>query len=1367
MRLKEAVNIKPISTVIDFQSSDKTLIDGYIVLEQTGEYFLNILEGFTRQRDDKTTEHKGSIIPGKVDRCHKITGTYGMGKSYFLLMIKSMLESLEDKDMYDEIIEKFSDFSSILYQLDTLNKQAKRYIIVDINGKDFSQLDFKSVIERQVYNKLVKKIGKEKLNYNSFYEKTARQLIEWKSENSPMYNLFKDQFEDEIDFTYGEMIEGLQQRDRYAKEGYEKVYKLIMKEDPKDNFDTLGEFLGETDEIIKGNGYDGLVIIFDEFSSYLRGRSEAGFLNIDLGSIDILTESTMVENAKQIHFITTEHEDIEHILEKNVSNMDAVKKTAGRFKNYKLYFDRGSKLIENVIEKDEEKLNKIKFENINIFNQYDENNELYKLEEVYPMNPFTLEYLIKISEKYAQGDRTLFTFMNEELRAFVEKGNIYHQGRLNLLGVDAIMDSFNEVIFRGREEFAKAYNIQIKRTNTDLQKRIVKALALDYAITITNVGKIKTGINDSNIKYILSLNEEELKLAKEYFLKETNDSQSYIIFNAGANGYELSPDSAGIDIEEEIRKELPDTDKERLLKNLITDRSATLDIRTSYTLTKSSKRFPFDRYIEGKFASSFGELKELNIEEEIDRCSADGKIVFYLPTAGQTYNYHDVMEIAKEKSKELIDNRIALAIPKEFTFASDDANLLRRYEAVQRLTKNESIMSNPKAQNQLRLEIVRLRNEIYNKLSFFGRSENFIFLFKDEILEDIKSMDHLLTLWLVEKLYPKFPVIDSEDFSTRNACNQLIENLIVPGKAERVDLDSSKVFSKQIRWSLKPLDLVKLTKTTQNYRVEIKRPNNNSIVKEIFDLFAEPEEKLSIRDKYNILISPPYGLNDPMFEVLFAIFLRISDKYYLIDSEDRRIEVTVDTMKEVWNNYKMAEVKDSLPFIVKKDVINILEIIDKSYSDTRAYISLSPTMPSDDFGKHANLNIFSGYMQTFCDKTDLFIKNLEILSTKNFLIEKLDDIKKDVKKTFNIIKPDDLLYSISNIIDKHFDNHIKLNDSDNDIPISRYIKLQNFIDNTIWLQNNINDFIEQQKIAFQLNEKTKNIDIEAIVNSAKEAEDSLNTIINKIFTEDNWKNNKFESIILLDNLKETVNNAIEKYNESYLFNHNILNITKKELLDAIANYEFIPLIKCLENINFNDLDSLSSIKSEVNRIAVCDQNIENEIGRIIQCKSCSDLENIINNINVIKNKQKDIRLKLGSLADQYINKIDNLSQLEIVKELYNRDETIVEFVNKKYPKQIQETRNMMSIIRYDWAEHHDEIINLVNELYPIINEYIDNFIIIDTTKKRVDYNKIIKNISKSIELSGYKEMTVSEFKNKLITEIDNIKNQYDVIIIKE
>ena len=98
------------------------------------------------------------------------------------------------------------------------------------------------------------------------------------------------------------------------------------------------------------------------------------------------------------------------------------------------------------------------------------------------------------------------------MRQFVEQEDVMKDGKLNLLGIDTVMDSFGSVIARGREEFSKAYSTQLASASTELQKRIVKALALDYAVTITDIGKIKAGINDDNIKHILSLNDEELKL---------------------------------------------------------------------------------------------------------------------------------------------------------------------------------------------------------------------------------------------------------------------------------------------------------------------------------------------------------------------------------------------------------------------------------------------------------------------------------------------------------------------------------------------------------------------------------------------------------------------------------------------------------------------------------------------------------------------------------------------------------------------------------------------------------------------------------------------------------------------------------------
>ena len=88
--------------------------------------------------------------------------------------------------------------------------------------------------------------------------------------------------------------------------------------------------------------------------------------------------------------------------------METVRKTAGRFTNHALHFEKGAQLVQSVIVKDSEKFKLIKFENSNVFDEYLKVNDYARLEDIYPINPFTLEYLVRISEKYAQGTGRCF-----------------------------------------------------------------------------------------------------------------------------------------------------------------------------------------------------------------------------------------------------------------------------------------------------------------------------------------------------------------------------------------------------------------------------------------------------------------------------------------------------------------------------------------------------------------------------------------------------------------------------------------------------------------------------------------------------------------------------------------------------------------------------------------------------------------------------------------------------------------------------------------------------------------------------------------------------------------------------------------------
>ncbi len=231
----------------------------------------------------------------------------------------------------------------------------------------------------------------------------------------------------------------------------------------------------------------------------------------------------------------------------------------------------------------------------------------------------------------------------------------------------------------------------------------------------------------------------------------------------------------------------------------------------------------------------------------------------------------------------------------------------------------------------------------------------------------------------------------------------------------------------------------------------------------------------------------------------------------------------------------------------------------------------------------------------------------------------------------------------------------------------------------------------------------------------------------------------------------------------YLENGTQCNCLKQALVSRA--YKMSNIENVLKKENFQTFN-INVFKDEAfeNEPLTPRENMKEIVG-IAECKNCGDLNNIVSDIEFIRNKQKDITSKLGNLVDKYIKKIDDLLQLRTVKSQYNKDETIVEFVRTKYPKKIEEISKMMSIIRYDWAKDADELINLVNDLYPIINEYINGPN--EIRKKGIEFNKVIKNVSKNIELSGYKAMTISQFERELIKEIDKIKNEYDVIIIKE
>lgn len=1368
MFIKDIVKIKPFSHVIDFQAEGNIFIDNYIVMNQTASYYRRILEGFSQYRDQDTVSIEGTLNNLQIKRCHKLTGSYGVGKSYFLLMLRSMLQSLNNDKRFMTIHNKFAEFPAVQKQLDFLKQQASRYIVVSINGKSFGELAFRQVIEEQVYDELVRIIGFDQLEFSGFFIEASSLLKDWQKRNNPIFQPFADELKKTKQIEYERLIEALEHREPEARTIYCRTYqKVLSHEAPQARFQTLKQFLDECSQNVKKNGYNGLVVIYDEFSAFLRSRSEAGGLSNDLDSIETLAEATLITSAKDIHFITTEHEDIEAILSKDIENREAAQKAAGRFENYPLFFDKGSELIGGVLEKDAFHFNELLHHHTNSFDMLKKNKPAYNSEEIYPLNPYAAEYLISVSERYAQNDRTVFSFIAKVVSAFLELKPEQNNGLINLINPDLVMEHFKDIILNKRSELTRAYNEEIARCTNDKQKSAIDLLALDYAISVSKQGQGISRIKLDDLKYALILDEQEMLDVKEFLNREKNDLQSHIIFNTAMGSFEITAESSGIDIEAEIDNELIHCNEMRFLDRIIDDRSNTLEVRRSYTILKAARKFPFDRHAQGKYFHDLTRLNITTIINELENLNQDGQILFYIPPAGKPYDYATTRQIVANLSTKLSSSRLFIAIPKKSFFSDFEGKaLLNRLEAIEILiSNNETIKNHQKAYNELRMAMVDTRTRVYSKLSAFGRAENYAFFMCDAVHENVTNINEFLEWWMLEKLYPKFPRVEAEDFSSRNSSNALIKDLVIPQQMDKVNIEGSSVVEKQIRFSLKPWDLVTTKKVVGGYKVTLNPVPNNNQIKDIFHVLSDLSMDLST--KHVILTASPFGLNDPILELLFAIFLRTAEKYYLQANDGKRYEISTDNINNFWKKaLRLCETTDSVSIPIKQDVINILQLIDKALINNHNYERLKATMPSDSFAQSDKSEIIGSYTRTMSEKISGFIKNLETinLSLRDLsMVEKIQLVFANMEQVF---KPTDLLLGISHIVDQYFNNGILLDEEVTEIKAERYKLLQNFLDNMIWLEQSYQSIKTINNLVKKLNNAVAGGTVELLDKEVEELNKKKSAFISDLTQDQAWKNSKFNITLDLPGLNAAVQETINEYNEKYLKEHQLLHDKHIELKERLKNYRFIALIEQLERIKFPGLMKITAIQKDITSLLVCSAIPSLEPLLLTNCKSCGYLPMIMDKFAAAEIKWTETIGRIDSLIEKYIDKLEELLDSDKVKSIYDKYDNLLDFMKSQHSDKQASVGNLFALLRDSWRDNAEDITAELRQLVEAINEFIEIPSVVNPPNiRRVKINSLMEQLYQALKNCGYSEMTFPQFRtetNRYLKELEKEFKSIDV-----
>lgn len=292
-----------------------------------------------------------------------------------------------------------------------------------------------------------------------------------------------------------------------AYKKFEKIYPLLTAGssfNPFLGFDIVELYESVAKEISK-EGYSGIFVVYDEFSKYLE--SNIGSTSVsDTKMLQDFAEKCNRSGNLQLHLMLISHKEISNYIDKlPKAKVDGWRGVSDRFLHVHLNnnFTQTYEIIASVIHHEDKSWNGFKkrfykeFQSVrqryaghNIFSEELDSELNMIIEGCYPLHPVSTFILPRLSDKVAQNERTLFTFLSAEgkstLPTYLEQIN--NDEKFELLTPDIIFDyfepQFKKEVYSDdiHNEYVLTKNILEKVDESSLEGKIVKTISLIYLL---------------------------------------------------------------------------------------------------------------------------------------------------------------------------------------------------------------------------------------------------------------------------------------------------------------------------------------------------------------------------------------------------------------------------------------------------------------------------------------------------------------------------------------------------------------------------------------------------------------------------------------------------------------------------------------------------------------------------------------------------------------------------------------------------------------------------------------------------------------------------------------------------------------------
>ena len=1385
------VKLKKFAPVVDLQWAESlreegslNLIDSYIVTDELAGYFEKIFESFTLKRHEQKALREGSILDASTNpRAHILRGQYGTGKSYFLLMMSALLESLENDALFDELYNKFHMFDAIRFHMGNLKQSGTKYMVVRIDGVKNADMRFHELVQKRVISRMQEALGET--DFYDSYGIAVRKLEEYKQD--PIFSKLLENALVSRSMSYHSLIEDLKASKRQSIKKYREIIESITKHKIDEGFDSLEELLQSASSHIKSRGYNGIVILFDEFSAYINASIEDQRITTDLAAIQSLAQLTVPREGQDLYFICSMHIDIGRMLGNVMATAEEIQKVRGRFSEMTLSFTNSANLVENILVVDKNGFANIQGKYREYFGALP--SRYPDMAKVYPIHPHTVSSIISVSSKFAQNERTIFSFFAESVNKKLKEPVIKDQ-RLNLITTSDIYNYFIDTISERNEILKDSALRCMSFCRTELGKDVIKALVIAHVSAGEN---FDARLSSKDIAFILGV--DDIRQI-DTLLKELSENPvSNVVFYEKEYRFEfIATGNTVADLSASLDKDALQIEPYEAFLSLLEEYAPVACIRKTYNINPSRELLPVRKDLTGIIYRPADLLK--SIEHEISNIDKDGKVIFVVPDFNDEIG-KDFIESVKEMLVKASAN-ICVAIPKSFPYHFEKD--LRFFTATKNMQKSGNIDENGK--KTLKKILQSIEKIVDYEIKKFGSMSNFTFIFNGNINSNIsgntdrninsnisdntnsniveENFSNLEELYkfLLKRHFSKFPKVDIEAIRGKNSIHMLVENFFMFGEKTNIPVNYSSELDKLVMEVLRPLDMVKIERSGSGFSARLKIPEkeNNHVSYEIWSIINDTSKP--VKDVFTLLEKAPYGLPDYMTELYVAAAVAANQLAITYRGQVMQLnKMSIALINTV--GYVLEKVRTA-PLKLKIEVKKVWTVFCKINGRCGAK-NFEPGIPQSDEAIHSLIAADMADVRVILEGLGARLENADIKNNSFIeLMKALFDLR-TVKNTV------DYMDAFTQLPRKMFG-------LDNE-----FAAFQCFEEFFVFLAELSTCLDSIRRIGTDLSNMRNLESIEEEYQELKtayfECASDLDTLKKEI------TKNTFPSEIIKE-LEGKIHRLIIGYNEAFTGLHQEV-IEKARKLHTLLDNSAAKLLEAFEGISFKNIKRISDIRNELRRIKACEHHLEPKDNELLNC-SCigflAGLTGLMEQTQLVQRMEESIWKQISNIGGNHISRLLNLDEkvdernmtlsdyLKATKgagmdDVHDRDDVhdvddVDDVGAAKNYLSLQEWENLKKYLKLGFDVIMDDgsevVINLLTSLSQYINEYLLKSVAVKKqpkaevkVKKKIGFRTLYTQIHSDIANSGYKSVTVDEFANALQRIVDKIKREYDEVDIEE